>query len=160
MLTSVHAVIVCVNCLEAQRQLECLERLIVEFNRHKTESILNSTVWNGVRHFVLFLGIDRSGTTLVGSLMDAHPNIVVANEYDAIQKWMGFTRDEKTRDYLFQALYSNSYESARIGKRRRDCLDVSKDARTKHVPNQWQGKFDKRIQVSSLNSNLRLHITS
>ena len=136
-----------VNYLEAQRQPECLERLKDEFRKYQEESILDSTLWNDVKHMILFLGHDRSGTTLVGSLLDAHPNIVVANEYDAIGKWIGFAKDKKNRDYLFQALYSNSFQSARIGKRRKNCVDVN-DGGIKHVPNQWQGKFDKHIQVS------------
>ena len=88
--------------VEARRQQECLERLNDEFRRHKNESILDSTVWNDVKHIILFVGHDRSGTTLVGSLLDAHPNIVVANEYDAIGEWMGFTKEKRTRDFCFK----------------------------------------------------------
>ena len=38
-----------------------------------------------VRYFVVFLGNPRSGTTLVRSLLDAHPNIAIANEVHSIR---------------------------------------------------------------------------
>ena len=134
--------------LDVQRKYqECLKNIKDEFQRHKSESILNSTEWNAVKHVIFFLGHGRSGTTLVGSLLDAHPNIIVANEYNAIDKWRRFKKDSQTRDYFFQALYSNSFEIARIGSRRKDC-STKEHPLTKHVPNQWQGSFDKQIQVS------------
>ena len=125
---------------------ECLKNIKDEFERHKNESILNSTVWNGIKHVIFFLGHGRSGTTLVGSLLDAHPNIIVANEYNAIEKWRRLKKDTQNRDYFFQALYSNSFEHARIGSRRKDC-STKEHPLTKHVPNQWQGRFDKHIQL-------------
>lgn len=38
-----------------------------------------------VRRYCLFVGHGRSGHTLIGSLLDAHPNIIIAHELDALQ---------------------------------------------------------------------------
>ncbi|MBF0232548.1 MAG: sulfotransferase [Desulfamplus sp.] len=38
-----------------------------------------------LRYFVVFIGNPRSGTTIVRSLLDAHPNIVLGNEVNALE---------------------------------------------------------------------------
>ena len=35
----------------------------------------------GVEKFVFFVGYPRSGHSIIGSVMDAHPDIVIAHEY-------------------------------------------------------------------------------
>lgn len=45
----------------------------------------NGIDFEAVRRFCLFVGHGRSGHTLIGSLLDAHPNIIVAHELDALQ---------------------------------------------------------------------------
>lgn len=40
--------------------------------------------YEGVRAYVMFIGMGRTGHSLVGSLLDAHPHIAVANEADAM----------------------------------------------------------------------------
>ena len=109
------------------------------------ESILDSVVWNSVEYMLFFMGHGRSGTTLLASLLDAHPNIIVAREYNVAGKWPVLPRDQQTRDYLYQALFSNSFEKARRDLGRRDCPNIE---HRMLVPNQWQGKFGKRIKVS------------
>ena len=108
---------------------------------------------------LFFFGHGTSGTTLVGALLDAHPNIIIANEYDVPGKWIGLKKKEQTRDYLFQALFTNSYGQSKFGRRQENCPRI----RSMNVPNQWQGKFDKRIKVimysyvfSSIAYNARL----
>ena len=41
---------------------------------------------NSLRYFLVFVGNPRSGTTLVRSLLDAHPNIAISNEVDVIRR--------------------------------------------------------------------------
>ena len=38
-----------------------------------------------VRIFVIFVGFARSGHSIVGTLMDAHPDIVIAHEYNVLK---------------------------------------------------------------------------
>ena len=42
---------------------------------------LSQSVVEGVEKFVLFVGYPRSGHSLIASVMDAHPDIVIAHEY-------------------------------------------------------------------------------
>ena len=104
---------------------------------------MNSTIWNDVKYMIYFVGHGSSGTTLAAALLDAHPNIIIANEYDVLGQWVGLKKEQQTRDYFFQALFTASYKASILGKRRQICPET----RSKSVPNQWQGKFDKRIKV-------------
>jgi hypothetical protein len=40
---------------------------------------------SALRRFVLFVGYPRSGHTLLGALLDTHPNVVIAQELDAFR---------------------------------------------------------------------------
>ncbi|XP_062517274.1 uncharacterized protein LOC134192549 isoform X2 [Corticium candelabrum] len=105
----------------------------------------NSTTFgfDSVNSLVLFIGYPRSGHTLVGSLLDAHPHVVIANEYKLLQHWRLFDKEQKTRSYVFGELYRDSEMQAKEGYR---------SATVKHifnysVPNQWNGQFDKFLQL-------------
>ena len=85
-----------------------------------------------VDRFCLFVGYPRSGHSLVGSLLDAHPDAVIAHELDALRLvQVGFGRDQ-----LFSSILRNSRA---YGDHRKHVYDYT-------VPNQWQGRF-RRIQV-------------
>jgi hypothetical protein len=81
---------------------------------------------------------------LVGALLDAHPNIIIAHEYDVPGKWIGLKKKQQTRDYLYQALFTNSYKQKLSGRQPKCGRNY---IRIMNVPNQWQGKFNKRIEV-------------
>lgn len=40
-----------------------------------------------LQSFLLFVGYQRSGSTLVASVLDQHPNIVITHEYDVLRHW-------------------------------------------------------------------------
>jgi len=44
-----------------------------------------AALFDKVRTYVMFVGYPRSGHSLIGSLLDAHPNVVIAHEMDALQ---------------------------------------------------------------------------
>lgn len=83
----------------------------------------------GIERFVVFLGYPRSGHTLVGSLLDAHPEVVVANELDAL----GYVAQGVSRPALFGALVARDRAFERAGRRW-----TGYDYR---VPGQWQGRW-------------------
>ena len=108
---------------------------------------LDTKIWDKVKLVVLFIGYERSGHSLVGSLLDAHPNIVIADELHTVKTWQSFPKEDKTRNTLFQALYSNSYKMSQRGERSsKNCISTLGGYKYQ-VPNQWQGRFDKNIQV-------------
>ena len=108
---------------------------------------LDTKIWDKVKLVVLFIGYERSGHSLIGSLLDAHPNIVIADELHTVKTWQSFPKEDRTRNNLFQAFYSNSYKMSQRGERSsKNCISTLGGYKYQ-VPNQWQGRFDKNIQV-------------
>ena len=59
-----------------------------------------------LRYFVLFAGHARSGSSIVGAVIDAHPHAVLANEY-FFPRWMALTPELfPNRSFVFSQLYA------------------------------------------------------
>lgn len=86
-----------------------------------------------IRAFCLFLGYPRSGHSLVGSLLDAHPNTIIANELDVLR----FVSAGFSRDQLFYLLLRNSELYLRRGR--------TQTGYKYDVPNQWQGRTNQLL---------------
>jgi hypothetical protein len=86
-----------------------------------------------VRTFCLFIGYPRSGHSLVGSLLDAHPNSIIANELDVLR----FVSAGFDRDQLFYLLLRNSELYSQKGR--------TQTGYQYDVPNQWQGRIDRLL---------------
>ncbi|MGH8824409.1 MAG: sulfotransferase family protein [Jiangellaceae bacterium] len=88
-----------------------------------------------VRSFLLFVGHPRSGHSLVGVLLDAHPNVLVAHELDVLRYVeAGFGREQ-----LFVLLRRQQQaRAARGGVKSADYAYA--------VPGQWQGRY-RRLEV-------------
>ncbi len=71
----------------------------------------------GVEKFVFFIGYPRSGHSIVGSMMDAHPNMIIAHEYNLFREWDKFPKKHSHRSFLYNGLYSNSVMNAERGRR-------------------------------------------
>ena len=104
-------------------------------------SLLPQAVINGVKTFVFFMGYSRSGSSIVSSLMDAHPHMVVAYQYKVISEW---NETLKNKAYLYGELYEKSLKDATVGWRREDNMAKSY---TLHINTGWQGRYDKYISV-------------
>lgn len=91
--------------------------------------------WQNIERFTLFIGYGRSGHSLVGSLLDAHPEIVIAHEHDAIAAF----QQGRARADLFDDLLANSRERAAKGR-------VQTGYRY-DVPGQFQGTWEKTLSV-------------
>ena len=79
-------------------------------------------------YFCLFIGCPKSGHSLVGSLLDAHPNIIIAHEQDVIK----CLQRGVNRDFILFLLLGNSRHYARTGREWRGY--------SYFVPNQWNGR--------------------
>ena len=103
---------------------------------------LPSEVINGIKKFVFFVGYERSGHSIVRSLMDAHPHVVIAHEFFLFKKFDKLEQvpnDYSWRDNLFQSLYSVSSRSrTRAG---------SAKGYTLKVKGLWEGTYDDHIEV-------------
>ena len=84
-----------------------------------------------VKRYVMFLSTGRSGHSWIGSVLDAAPNALVANEYGAFKKFRN-ERRQMTQDSLFEGLAKNSFICGKYG--RIQVYDYS-------IPGLWQGKI-------------------
>ena len=123
-----------------------------EFIAVKNGTILDTKVWDKVQIFLLFIGYERSGHSLVSALLDAHPNMVIADELHVLRAWQRFHPNNRTRNNLFQALYSNTVQLAKSGERSLGKCKSILGGYKYNVPNQWQGRFNGIIKVVLLSS--------
>jgi len=88
--------------------------------------------FENLKSFVFFIGTERSGSSLIGYLLDAHPNVVCSNETNILKRCAKSTREE-----TFQMIIEMSKKKARKaeGGRIGGGLWVYK------VPNQHQGRY-------------------
>lgn len=89
-------------------------------------------IFADVQSYCMFIGYPRSGHSLLGSLLDAHPDAVIAHEADLL-------RYVQARFRRLQ-VYSLGLESSR---RYRDKREIVYDYT---VPGQWQGTY-RRLRV-------------
>jgi len=88
-----------------------------------------------INTYIFFIGYPRSGHSLIGSLLDAHSDIVISNEMNALH----FFKKNYLRHQIFYFILKNAQKHAEIGRSNSDYNYV--------VPNQWQGKYRKLIAI-------------
>lgn len=81
--------------------LKGLRRAVREYHR-----------FGGVEKFVQFIGFPRSGHSLIGSIIDAHPEAVISHELDT----MGLIRQGFPEQLLYSLILKNSAEFTRNGR--------------------------------------------
>lgn len=107
------------NIVEARLKLARAEKPIIgpdEMRESLTAFDRESARWNavfrGVECHVTFIGYPRSGHSLVGALLDAHPQIVIAHELNAL----ALLRAGLRRSQIFWLELQNSRAYAGIGR--------------------------------------------
>lgn len=109
--------------------------------------------FNDVQTYCMFIGHPRSGHSLFGSLLDAHPEIIIAQEFNALK----FIQRGFNRDQLFCGLLRRSKGFTRRGRKW--------NGYKYKVPNQWHGRYselkvigDKKggVSAGALRRNPRL----
>ncbi|XP_078342568.1 uncharacterized protein LOC144628340 [Oculina patagonica] len=110
-------------------------------------------LYDGVETFVMFIGYPRSSHSLVGAILDAHPEIIIPHEYDVIKNWgkyrsLSITQTKMQKYQLFFDLHQLSKEQAMHGIRASNSSTFLKEYEyTYHIPGLWQGKYEQRIKV-------------
>jgi hypothetical protein len=84
-----------------------------------------------VQAYCMFVCHARSGHSLFGSLLDAHPNMIVAHEFNTLE----FVRRGLNRDQLFFGLLQQSRQFTESGR--------TWNRYVYKVPDQWHGRYDK-----------------
>ena len=106
-----------------------------------------------MKTILFFIGYSRSRHTLLGSLLDAHPHMVIADETMAFARWR--SKQDIWISSSIYAYYDTLFKSSQrvVSEGRRSQIFKGSVANTTskfryYVPNQWQGTFDRYIEVS------------
>lgn len=105
----------------------------IHYKKIKALSQQKMMPFDNVHTFCLFVGYPRSGHTLIGALLDAHPNMAIATELDIFD--------------LYEKGFSKSQISSLIAERSREMRE-NKYMWTDYsykVPNQFQGSLEKSL---------------
>lgn len=101
-------------------------------------------LFGDVSAYCMFIGLPRSGSTLVGALLTAHPEMAIAHELDALM----YVQRGISRNQLYALLLKRDRQFVENGSKAQEF--------NYHVPNQWQGRFqtlkvigDKRAAAST-----------
>ena len=105
---------------------------------------LPGEVVNSVGRFVFFLGYARSGHSIIASMLDAHPHVMIAHEYSLFLNWNLAAACHHDKSCLFNAIYNNSWFSVNSGWRTKQAM---KKGYSLGIPGWWQGKYKDYISV-------------
>jgi hypothetical protein len=107
--------------------------LIWSYHARSIGELVRQDIFGDVKTFCMFLGHPRSGHTLIGSLLDAHPRIVLSDELDAL-KYLeaGFTKNQ-----IFHLILEKSRS---LAGRKKSGRNGKSHLYT--VPGQWQGRYE------------------
>lgn len=100
---------------------------------------LPQSVIDGVKYFAIFLGFGRGGTTLIAALLDGHPDIVLATDYQLFIKWPQFRTYHRKRSRLYSALHQYSVVFAKYFNRTKGY--------SFNLPGGFNGRYNESISV-------------
>ena len=120
------------------------EEMISTTASSTTVSLSQSEV-KSVNRLVLFIGYPRSAHSIIGSMMDAHPNMVIAHEHRLLEECIIYKRMSSllNKTALFNQLYRNSYTNAQDRSGWRSEERDSRKGYNLYIPHTWQGIFRK-----------------
>jgi len=117
--------------LSALAKVSRARRLGYEWASSWRPSRSGKAAFEDVEAYCFFIGYPRSGHSMIGAFLDAHPQAVIAQEMGAFQ----YLRARFDRDRIFYLLARNARAAATAGRVSREYRYV--------VPNQWQGRFER-----------------
>jgi hypothetical protein len=97
--------------------------------------LVHSKDYDKIKKYVMFVGYPRSGHSLIGAILDAHPNILLSHELDVLNLIQS-TKSQKT---IFSMIVARSQWFAKNGCVWRGYVYK--------VPNQWQGKYTELLII-------------
>jgi len=89
---------------------------------------MQAAMFDGVESYCMFIGYPRTGHSLIGSLLDAHSNMIIAHELDALD----YVGRGYSRNQLFHLIVKNSQQFSAKGR--------TWTGYSYRVNNQWQGR--------------------
>lgn len=116
----------------------------------RKQNLKNSAQYDSIEALVLFVGHQRSGHTLVAAILDSHPEMIISNEFNLLEKFQDFTKDPNEDIYsrrfrIFSELHSTSRRQTMSGSRAPSC----RRPYTYNIPGSWQGKYKDKLKVKA-----------
>lgn len=109
---------------------------------------LDARIYDKVKVFLLFIGYNRSRHTLLASLLDAHPNVIIANDFNILGEWINNPLlSQRKKYYMYELLYAKSRYDVMYGVRSR-MVDGKPAQYHYNIKGLWQGQYNKSIQVN------------
>lgn len=99
------------------------------------KSRIDKQYFGNVKTYCMFIGYSRSGHSIIGSILDAHLNIVIGHELDALK----FVGKGFSKNQIFSLLLDSSKQ---FTKNKRIWEGYSY-----LVPNQWHSTFDQLLVI-------------
>jgi len=109
--------------------------LVISYIPSYFSGLRNKKLFDEIKTYCMFIGYPRSGHTLVGALIDAHPDAIMSHELDAME----YVKAGFSRDQIYSMIIKRSKTFAEQGRKRGGYLYI--------VPNQWQGRFRKLLVI-------------
>ncbi len=111
-------------------------KLLFSYFKSFILGFLNKRKYRYVKEFCLFIGYPRSGHTMIASLLNAHPNIMIALEWGTFNYLnFGFRRNQ-----ILYCIIRNSWRYTRY-------LNNCWTGYSYNVPDSWQGKYSRLLVV-------------
>ena len=114
----------------------------VSLERLRAGTYLPLDIVNNVRYFVIFIGHQRSGSSIVGMMLDSHPRVLVSNEYNIIHELVRNPSIHQNKSKIFDGVALRSRTMAYRYKHR----DSSKGY-SLYVPGGYNGAYNGGIDV-------------
>ena len=103
--------------------------------------------YDGLQAYVMFLGYPRSGHTLVGSLLDAHPSCMISHELDALY----YIKSGYSKYQLFHLIKKNTILFEKNGRKwmgydyNVESEDLGRDSVLTHIGDKCGGRSTRRL---------------
>ena len=141
-------------CVHLRSKTDCFDLIFSEEAPSLSYAEKLFKAYDEVETFVMFIGYPRSSHSLVGAILDAHPEIIIPHEFNVLQKWKRynlpkFQRKNLIRYKLYFDLHQTSTEQAMFGKRasRKRTVLGGEFTYLYNVPDLWQGGYKNKIKV-------------
>ena len=109
---------------------------------------LPQPVIDGVKYFVYFVGRSHSGHSIIGSMLDGHPHMIVAHEAKIFIQLKDNPERFTSKAAVFNELWGNSYNSCHSGGlRSSSSRDVKNKGYTLQVKGLYQGSYVSHVDV-------------
>ena len=113
---------------------------------------IDAGIYDKLKTLLLFIGYNRSRHTLLSSLLDAHPNVIIANDFNILKEWIqNPLLSQRSKYYIYELLLAKSRYDVMFGVRSRPVGDKPVKYHY-NVKDQWQGIYNKSIQVGEVNT--------